>query len=112
MFFIHARAEEYGVINREYYDLVTARAVASLNILLEYCMPLVKVNKYFVAMKGKEDISCSYNAMKKLECQISKLKTLKLPCENSFRLLVKVIKTKKTPSKYPRKNDQIKKKPL
>ena len=112
VFFVHARAEEYGIINRGYYDLVVARAVAPLNILLEYCIPLTKNNKYFVAMKANEDISYSYNAMKELGCEVKELEVFRLPYEDSMRMLIKLIKTKKTPSKYPRRNDQIKKKPL
>ena len=49
---IHARIEEYGIKNRSKYDIVTARAVTSLPVLLEYAIPLVKVNGYFIQMKA------------------------------------------------------------
>ncbi len=108
---IHSRVEEYALENKEKYDLVTARALASMNVLLEYAIPLVKVNGLFVAMKGstEEDIS---NCLKELDCHVSKVIKFLLPFENSNRMLVKVIKDKKTPKKYPRKYSEIKKKPL
>ena len=49
---VHSRAEDYVRENREKFDVVTARAVAPINILLEYSLPLVKPNKYFISMKG------------------------------------------------------------
>ena len=49
---IHTRIEEFGIKNREKYDIVVARAVAQLNILLEYCIPITKVKGYFITMKG------------------------------------------------------------
>ncbi|MCI9084646.1 MAG: 16S rRNA (guanine(527)-N(7))-methyltransferase RsmG, partial [Bacilli bacterium] len=67
---IHARAEEYALKNRNLFDIVTARAVAPLNVLLEYSIPLVKVSKYFIALKGIEDITESKNALKILNCNI------------------------------------------
>ena len=51
---ICTRAEDYSRINEEKYDLVTARAVASLSVLLECSIRLVKINKFFVAMKGNQ----------------------------------------------------------
>ena len=110
---ICVRAEEYSKENEEKYDLVTARAVASLNILLECCIKLVRKNKYFIAMKGtnREEIN-----IKKIE---NELKTIKekeinffLPNENSERKLIKFKKIEKTPKKYPRTYSEIKSKPL
>mgnify|MGYP004686378451 FL=1 len=49
---VHARAEDFAKNNREKFDVVTARAVAPINVLLEYCLPLTKVGKYFIALKG------------------------------------------------------------
>ena len=87
---IHYRIEEYGIINREKYDIVTARAVAPLNILLEYAIPLVKVNGYFIPLKGNIDNEVDYsNAMKKLDViEENKVKFL-LPIENSNRTIIK-----------------------
>ena len=49
---VHARMEEYSKNNIEKFDVVTARAVAQMNFLLEVAIPMLKVGKYFVAMKG------------------------------------------------------------
>ena len=107
---IHARAEEYALKNREKFDVVTARAVASLNVLLEYSIPLAKINGYFVAMKGKLEDEDSNNALKVLSSRIELIDNFLLPIENSNRTLIKVRKEAKTASKYPRKFTEIKKK--
>ena len=62
---LSARAEEFAIENRDRYDVVTARAVSSLNILLELCIPLTKVNGCFIAMKGKigEELTLSKKAL-------------------------------------------------
>ena len=109
---IHARAEEYAIKNKEKFDVVTARAVAALNVLLEYSIPLVKVNGYFVAMKGKNELEDASNALKVLSSKIEVIDNFLLPIENSNRTLIKVKKEAKTASKYPRKFADIKKKPL
>lgn len=111
---IHFRIEEYAITNRDKFDVVTARAVAPLNILSEYCIPLVKENGYFVAMKGNalEEINDSTNALKLLNSHIEEIKEFKLPIEESKRMLIKVKKNNKTIKKYPRKYSEIKKNPL
>ena len=109
---IHARAEEYAIKNREKFDVVTARAVASLNVLLEYSIPLVKVGGYFIAMKGKMEEESSSNALKVLSSKIELIDNFLLPIEDSNRTLIKVKKEAKTASKYPRKFSEIKKKTL
>ena len=109
---IHARAEEYANNNREKFDIVTARAVASLNVLLEYSIPLVKVDGYFIAMKGKMEEEDSSNALKLLSSKIDFVDNFLLPIENSTRTLIKIKKEVKTSKKYPRKFAEIKKKPL
>ena len=111
---IHTRIEEYGLKNREQYDIVVARAVAPLNILLEYCIPIVKTNGYFIAMKGnaKEEMVNSQNAMKLLNAKIENLETFNLPFENSVRTFIKIKKNNITDKKFPRKYSDIKKKPL
>ena len=109
---IHARAEDYAKKNRDKFDIVTARAVAPLNILLEYCMPLVKVNKYFIALKGHEEIIKYQNAMNKLWAKPVKIEIFNLPIEESLRTIIKIKKEKETPLKYPRKYSEIKKNPL
>ena len=110
--FIHARAEEYSIKNRNIFDLVTARAVAKLNVLLEYSTPLVKVNGYFIAMKGIEDAKESKHATDELNLKLEEEIKFLLPIENSNRTIIKLKKLGNTPGKYPRKFSEIKKKPL
>ena len=111
---IHARAEEYAIKNREKYDVVTARAVTTLNVLSEFCLPLVKKNKYFIPMKANinNEIEESNRALKVLGGKIEKIIEFKLPVENSNRTLVLIKKEVKTNNKYPRKFSEIKKRPL
>ena len=111
---IHFRIEEYAINGRDKFDLVTARAVAPLNILSEYCLPLVKENGYFIAMKGNalEEINNSRNALNLLNSHIERIEEFTLPIEESQRTLIKVKKTDKTSKKYPRKYNEIKKNPL
>ncbi|MBR3198749.1 MAG: 16S rRNA (guanine(527)-N(7))-methyltransferase RsmG [Bacilli bacterium] len=108
----HIRAEEYGKTVREKFDLVTARAVSSFNVLLEYAIPLVKNNKYFVAMRGNDDTKDGDKALKILSCLKIKTENFKLPIENSQRTIVVIQKKEKTKLKYPRKFSEIKKRPL
>lgn len=109
---LHVRAEEYSRNVREKYDLVTARAVSSFNILLELCIPMIKKNKFFVAMRGFDDLDSGINALDKLNCTLIKKECFYLPIENSSRTLALVLKNDYTDLKYPRKYSEIKKKPL
>ena len=103
---IHIRAEEY----KKQFDIVVARAVAPLNILLEYCIPITKVNGYFIAMKGKNEEA--NNALKELNSEIIETNSFLLPIEQSNRTIIKIKKIKETDKKYPRKYSEIKKNPL
>lgn len=111
---IQSRVEDYALESREQYDVVTARAVAPLNILLECCFPLIKVNKFFIAMKGNisQEINNSENALKCLDAEIVAIEEFLLPVEESHRTLLKIKKNKKTNNIYPRKYCDIKKRPL
>lgn len=111
---IHARAEEYAIKNIEKFDVVTSRAVAPLNILLELSIPLLKINKYFIPYKGNisREIIESENALKQLDSKVDKIEEFELPKENSNRTIIKIKKINKTNKKYPRKFSEIKKKPL
>lgn len=111
---IHTRAEEYAMINIEKFDVVTARAVSKLNILLEYCIPMVKIGKYFIPLKANisQEIIDSQYALKELNCKIEEKIEFYLPIENSIRTILKIKKNKETNKKYPRKYSEIKKKPL
>ena len=112
--FVHDRCENFAHTNKENFDIVTARAVASLNILIELCLPLVKINGYFIALKGdvsKEEKTIT-NSLKILGGKQEKIIQFNLPYENSKRSIVKIQKVTTTPSIYPRSYDKIKKKPL
>lgn len=110
---IHSRIEDYGKNNRELYDIVTARAVTNLSNLLEFAIPIVKVNKYFIAMKGSNnELDTILNASKLLNIKLEEKIEFSLPYEESKRNLIKFVKLDKTNNKYPRKFSEIKKKPL
>ena len=103
---VHSRVEEY----KKQFDVVVARAVAPLNILLEYCIPITKINGYFIAMKGKSEEAA--NALRELNSEIITTNSFLLPIENSNRSIIKIKKIKETNKKFPRKYSEIKKNPL
>ena len=107
---IHTRAEDYAKQNREKFDIVTARAVANLKILSELCIPMVKVNGLFIAMKAniEEEIENSTEILKKLDSKIEKIETFYLPIENSIRNIILIEKLKPTNTLYPRRIEKIK----
>lgn len=111
---INARAEDYSKTNREIFDIVTSRAVAPIKHLLEYSIPLVKVNGHYIAMKSNVDneIANIDNYYKKLS--ITKENEIKfyLPKENSLRTLIMYKKESKTNPIYPRRYNEIKKKDI
>ena len=110
---VHSRIEDYGKINREKFDIVTARAVAPLNILLEYSIPIVKNNAYFIPLKGNLLNEPNFeSALKKLNCTIEKQENFVLPIENSNRMILLIKKNKITKKIFPRNNIEIKNKPL
>lgn len=112
---LHARAEEYAAFHREEADVVTARAVARLNILAELCIPLVKVGGLFVAMKSVEseqEFLEAKGAIKTLGAVHLKTISVELPNQMGHREILVFKKVNKTPSKYPRQFSQIKNKPL
>ena len=113
----HARVEEFGKnkIFRENFDIVTSRAVASLNILVEYMLPLVKVGGKCICMKGsnvEEEIENSKNAINILGGKIEKVESFELPNSNISRNIIIIKKLKETPIKYPRKPGIPSKEPL
>ena len=111
---INERAEIYSKNVREKYDIVTSRAVAPLKHLLEYSIPTLKVNGYYIAMKSniKEEIKGITIYEKELSIKEKSRITFNLPKDNSLRTLIKYQKTNKTNIKYPRKYNEIKKKNL
>ena len=107
---IHTRAEDYAKQNREKFDIVTARAVANLKILSELCIPMVKVNGLFIAMKAniEEEIENSTEILNKLDSKIERIETFYLPIENSIRNIILIEKLKPTNTLYPRRIEKIK----
>lgn len=113
---VHLRAEEAGrnPAHREQYDLVTARAVAAMNVLTEYCVPLVKTGGAFVAMKGpsgEEETAAAQNAISLTGGRLKEIKKLTLPDESERQLII-VEKAALTPEKYPRHGGKIAKQAL
>lgn len=111
--FVHLRSEEYFPLVHDEFDIVTARAVANLNTLSELAIPFVRINGYFLAMKGaSEEINDAKEAITILGGTIEDTIEFKLPKELSARTIVKIKKVSKTPSTYPRRYDKIIKYPL
>lgn len=111
---IHTRAEEYAMTHREQFDVVTSRAVANLSLLSEMSLPMVKLNGYFIPMKGHlemktEDLS---DIVHLLGGWLDEIITFELPIEQSTRTLIKIKKVMYTNKKYPRKFSEMKKRPL
>lgn len=113
---IHGRVEEFGKNKkeRETYDIATSRAVAPLNILLEYLLPLIKVGGRAICMKGSniEEIENAKNALKILGGEIEQIEEIILPNSDIKRNIIIVKKINNTPSKYPRKPGTPSKEPI
>lgn len=107
---IHTRAEDYAKKNRNKFDITTARAVAHTSILLEYAIPITKIDGYFIPLKANME-----NEIKEIDNSLTELKTelirkieFKLPIENSNRTII-LFKKLQDNIKYPRKYSEIKK---
>lgn len=113
---VHGRAEDFGVRLefREKFDIAVARAVAALPVLLEYCLPFVKVGGIFIAMKGSstEEVDNAKKALEVLGGRIEDIKEFTLPFSDMRRNVVLVRKLRQTPTKYPRKAGKPSKEPL
>ena len=106
---VWGRAEDYAAAHRESFDLALARAVAELNVLAEYCLPLVRVGGVFVAYKQVEveaEVLAAGAALKRLGGRLREIR--KFP----QRSLVVIDKVGPTPAGYPRPTGIAKKKPL
>ena len=111
----HKRAEEFAKDKRESFDIVTARAVARLNLLSELCLPLVKIGGKFIAMKGQggaHELAEAAKAITTLGGKVVKTLELELPNEAGKREIIIIEKVKPTPMKYPRAFAKIKERPL
>ena len=110
---IHDRIENYAKNNLEDFDLVTCRAVAKLNIISELCLPLAKINGYFIPMKATiEDEISDTKYLEVLKSKVESVITFNLPIENSVRNLIVIKKYGSIDKKYPRQYDKIIKNPL
>lgn len=109
---IHARGEELGQKRRNKFDFSTARAVAAMPVLCEYCLPFVKVGGRFIALKSvNEEASAAENAIKVLGGSDTLVHDYKLP-NGDDRRVIEIKKVSETPNKYPRPSVKIKKSPL
>ena len=112
---VHSRAEDFAKNNREKFDVAVARAVAKMNTLLEYLLPLVKVGGIVIAYKGSNLAEEFMDAEKALEVLGGKvLKSIRFDLPNSYgeRNIVIIEKIKETPAKYPRDKNQPKTNPI
>ena len=114
---VHGRAEDVGQnpIYREKFDLVTARAVANMTTLSEYCFPLVKKGGYFIALKGPkagDELADSQKAVEVLGGKVLDEIEFTLPESTEERTLILTQKIKTTPKKYPRQAGTPRRKPI
>ncbi|XEC95026.1 16S rRNA (guanine(527)-N(7))-methyltransferase RsmG [Paenibacillus tarimensis] len=114
---LHGRAEDVARMkeHRDGYDIVTARAVAKLAVLNEFCLPFVRRGGYFVAMKGtnpQDEVNDAARSLKELKGHIVKVNQMSLPFEQSERHMIWVEKLGATPRIYPRKAGVPLKQPL
>lgn len=105
---LHIRAEEIGhnELYRGDFDIVTSRAVAKLNVLLEYMLPLTKVGGKCICLKGpniEQELEEAKNAIEILGAQIDKIEEIKLPDSDNKRNIIVIKSVKQLPNKYPRK---------
>lgn len=109
---VHGRAEDYTKEKREAFDFATARAVAAMPVLCEYCIPYVKTGGRFIALKSvNEDETQCEKAVNVLGGKIAEIKDYTITNGDSRRLFI-IDKVSQTPTKYPRNPSMIKKKPL
>ena len=112
---VHARAEEFAADRRESFDLVTSRAVASLPLLCELCLPLVRVGGYFVAMKSVDagaELDAAAHAIEVLGGAVERVADYDIPGTEVRHRAILIKKVRETGKKYPRAFAKIKKAPL
>ena len=113
---LHARAEDAGkdAVYRESFDFATARAVADLSVLSEYCLPFVRVGGSFVSMKSADtdgELENAKGAINILGGEIKSINSFDL-VENMPRKIVEIEKISQTPTAYPRTSKKIAKSPI
>lgn len=114
---IHTRIEDlaYNEDYREQFDIVISRAVAPLNIILEYSAPFLKNGGYIYSYKGinfKEEVEASKNALKLLNCEIVDVFEYKISEIDTIRYILKIRKNSNISTKYPRKQNKPRTNPL
>ena len=114
---VHGRAEDVGQNKqyREQFDVVTARAVANMAVLSEYCLPLIKESGNFIALKGpkaEDELKSARKALKVLGGKVIAVKELQLPRSTEERTLILIEKVQATPKKYPRQAGTPHRKPI
>ena len=112
---VHARAEEFAIDHRERFDFAVSRAVASLPMLTELCLPLVKPGGIFIAMKSvdcDEELTSAHRAITLLGGTVADVKDYVIPGTEVTHRVILIQKVSPTPGKYPRAFTKIKKSPL
>ena len=111
---VHSRMEDYSRLNKEKFNVITARAVADLNTLVEISINSLRVGGKLVFMKAncKEEIANLRRIASKLNIMVEDVNNFRLPIEESARTLISVIKLSETKPIYPRTSYKIKKNPL
>lgn len=113
---IWGRAEDYGRLDtyREKFDFVVARAVASLPVLAEYCLPFVKMGGAFIAMKGMntDELKESSKALQVLGGEVESVNEFVIPFTDIKRNIICIRKFRHSPSKYPRKAGKPSRQPI
>lgn len=112
---LHARVEDFASKNREKFDYSISRAVAAVNTLSEYLLPLVKVGGKAIMLKSNkldEELSVGANAITILGGKIEKIQEFNITEIESTRKILTIEKIKPTPKQYPRGKNLPKTKPL
>ena len=105
---IHDRSEIYAKNHKDMYDVVTARAVKNMKELTELCLPLVKVNGYFIPLKGniEDELDNAQSIIKDINGVVENIVSFKLP-NGDNRNIIKIKKNDKCPNKFPREYKEI-----
>jgi 16S rRNA (guanine527-N7)-methyltransferase len=109
------RVEDAARNRRERFDVSVSRALAPLNVLIEYSLPFVKVGGLAVALKGEdvsEELADCQNALKEMGGRLKEVIKVKLPTTDIIRSIVVIEKISQTPDKFPRRAGIPKKRPL
>lgn len=115
---VSERAEDFakaGSVSRETFDFCVSRAVADMSVLLEYCLPMVKIGGYCILYKSgdfQEELKNAGKAMEVLGGELDGIEEFTLPESDAGRCLILIKKIKATPEKYPRRSGKPSKSPI